>query len=318
MTVTTGETMGFSAKQTNHKGLYECLGPFRLPFLLQAVSCVVLGWGCAVWTAGTVSVLQLVLVFIGAVAAQMSVNAFNEYYDFKCGLDYITERTPFSGGSGVLPQSPRRAPYVYAAAVVTLCCTASVGVYFVYMRGIALLPLGLFGLLLVYGYSVWCVKRAVACLIAPGLGFGPLMVMGAVFALTGAYSVTVFVASLVPFFFVSNLLLLNQYPDIAADRSVGRRNLPLLIGPRRSSIVYAVFSVLGYAVIVGGVWLRIFPVWTLLGSCTAVCAGIAFIGARRRGAGDSGGMLLFLTMNVIVTVLTPVLVGIGFFIGGKP
>lgn len=40
------------------------------------------------------------------------------------------------------------------------------------------------------------------------------MVMGTHFALTGEYSATAGLASLVPFFLVSDLLLLNQFPDV--------------------------------------------------------------------------------------------------------
>ncbi|MDZ7699102.1 MAG: hypothetical protein U5R49_19945 [Deltaproteobacteria bacterium] len=48
-------------------------------------------------------------------------------------------------------------------------------------------------------------------------------------------------ASLVPFFLVSNLLLLNQFSDVAADESVDRRHFPILIGNRASSFIYNAF-----------------------------------------------------------------------------
>jgi 1,4-dihydroxy-2-naphthoate octaprenyltransferase len=68
------------------------------------------------------------------------------------------------------------------------------------------------------------------CWLAPGLGFGPLMVMGTEVALAGQYTLEGFVASLVPFFLVNNLLLLNQYPDIEADKAVGRRHFLVVYG----------------------------------------------------------------------------------------
>jgi len=45
-------------------------------------------------------------------------------------------------------------------------------------------------------------------------------------------------ASLVPFFLVSDLLLLNQFPDAAADERVGRKHIPILIGRRASSFIH--------------------------------------------------------------------------------
>ena len=54
------------------------------------------------------------------------------------------------------------------------------------------------------------------------------------------------VASLVPFFLVSNLLLLNQFPDVAADRSVGRDNFPIAVGTEKSAAIFAAFGFLAY------------------------------------------------------------------------
>jgi 1,4-dihydroxy-2-naphthoate polyprenyltransferase len=53
------------------------------------------------------------------------------------------------------------------------------------------------------------------------------MVMGTDFVLTGEYSWTAFIASLVPFFLVSDLLLLNQFPDALPDQRIGRKNIYL-------------------------------------------------------------------------------------------
>jgi 1,4-dihydroxy-2-naphthoate octaprenyltransferase len=37
-----------------------------------------------------------------------AVNAFNEYEDIKSGLDFKTQRTPFSGGSGTIVPVPEK------------------------------------------------------------------------------------------------------------------------------------------------------------------------------------------------------------------
>ena len=66
------------------------------------------------------------------------------------------------------------------------------------------------------------------------------MVMGTYYALTGEYTVTSFFASLAPFFLGNCLLLLNQFPDVEVDRTVGRRNLPIVIGKQSSSVDYGI------------------------------------------------------------------------------
>ena len=79
------------------------LSPARLPFLVLTPACVLLGLASVHWTHDHLDLLMAALVMLGALAAHVSVNAFNEYLDFRSGLDAMTKPTPFSGGSGVLP-----------------------------------------------------------------------------------------------------------------------------------------------------------------------------------------------------------------------
>jgi len=261
-----------------------------------------------------VKALHVVIAFAGALAAHVSVNAFNEWFDFRSGLDAKTKRTPFSGGSGVLPRRPELAPWAFALAAGSMGFTALVGVYFLWVRGPWLLPLGLLGLVVIFAYTPLFARVSVVGLVAPGLGFGPLMVMGVHFALTGAYSWTAFVASLVPFFLVNDLLLLNQFPDVEADRSVGRRNLPITIGRRRSSLVYGAFILAAFASIVAGVALGLLPPMALISLGALFVAVPAAVGARRH-ADDLDALTPYLGLNVVTNLLTPVLVAVGLMVG---
>jgi 1,4-dihydroxy-2-naphthoate polyprenyltransferase len=289
-------------------------GPMRIPFLILTPACVSLGVGSAIWTAGEVRVLFVVLALIGALSAHISVNSLNEYFDYTSGLDFRTKRTPFSGGSGVLPENPRMARHALIIGVVTFALTGIVGIYFVHVWGWRLLPLGLIGLFVIVFYTIWFTSSPLLCLVAPGLGFGTLMVMGTDFVLTGAYSCTAFVASLVPFFLVSNLLLLNQFPDVEPDRSVGRRHLPITLGLRRSSLIYGVFLLLSYASIALGVHLHHLPRFSLMGLFTITIALPAFAGAYRFGE-NIKRLMPYLGLNVVVVILTPILVAAGLFLG---
>ena len=290
------------------------LGPMRLPFLILTPACVLVGLGTAMLISKGVSSLSFSLALVGAIAAHISVNAFNEYFDFKSGLDFRTRRTPFSGGSGALPERPEFLGKALATAWVTFLLTALIGLYFVWLWGWGILPLGLLGLLVILAYTPWFAYNPFLCLIAPGLGFGTFMVMGTHFALTGEYGWSAFVASLVPFFLVNNLLLLNQFPDVDADRTVGRRHLPILIGRRASSLIYGAFLLFAYLSIVVGVWLGMFPRFGLLGLATVPLAVFAFIGARRH-AENPEGLIPALTMNVLINILTPALLGVGLILG---
>jgi 1,4-dihydroxy-2-naphthoate octaprenyltransferase len=290
------------------------VGPMRLPFLVLTPACVLLGVGSAVYQYGRVDLLQAVIVLVGAVSAHVSVNALNEYFDFRSGLDLRTQRTPFSGGSGTLPAQPAMAPKALATGLIGLAITGAIGTYFVLIRGLALLPLGLAGMLLIAVYTIWLTRNPLLCLIAPGLGFGTFMVEGTSFALTGQYSWIALVASLVPFFLVNNLLLLNQFPDAEADRKTGRKNFPIVIGRRASSIIYIAFLLMAYASIAGGVLASHLPALSLLGFLTLPLAIRAGTGAYRR-ADDIPNLVPFMLQNVLLNLVTPVLVAIGLFLG---
>jgi len=291
----------------------DILGPMRLPFLILAPACALVGLGTALWTKGSVNWLYVLLVFIGALAAHISVNAFNEYYDFKTGLDARTQKTPFSGGSGTLPAKPEMARSAFLTASISFAITGLIGLYFVWVWGWELIPLGVVGLFLLYGYTVWLAYNPVLCLLAPGLGFGTLMVVGTHFALTGEYSWIAFVASLVPFFLVSDLLLLNQFPDVDADKSIGRRHYPIIAGRKVSGYIYIAFLLGAYLAILFGVAFGLLPKFALLGLLTLMLA-VPVIRSVLRYADDIPHLIPAMGQNVLINLLTPVLVAVGLFI----
>lgn len=288
-------------------------GPMRPPFLLLAPACVAVGVGTAHWQTGGVRWLHVLWVVVGAVASHIAVNSANEYFDFRSGLDARTQRTPFSGGSGTLQAHPELARATLALVIGSMAAAVLVGLTFVRLQGWMLLPLGLAGLFLVLTYTVWWTHSPVLCLLAPGLGFGALMVLGTHFALTGSYSWTALVASLVPTFQVSNLLLLNQFPDVEADRTVGRMHYPITIGRRASARIYGAFLLLSYVAVVAGVILGLLPAASLLALLTAAPAWRAFRGASAH-ADDIPALAPFMGLNVIVCLATPVLLALGLLL----
>jgi len=289
------------------------LGPMRLPFVILSPICVLLGLACAIYTEGTVNILHFILFMIAAVSAHISVNAFNEYLDFKSGLDERTSRTPFSGGSGTLPQNPQSAHHALIIAWVTFTISLIIGIYFVYLRGFFMFFVFASSLFIILTYTPWITRLPVFSLLAPGFGFGISMVMGTAFALTGKVTWTAFFASLIPFFLVNNLLLLNQFPDVEADKSVGRKNYPIILGRERSAVIFTSFIVLTYLSLVCGVLLRFLPWHSLLAAATIA---IAFPLAKgvKTFADNIPQLTRYLGFNVVLNLLTPLFVALGLFI----
>ncbi len=286
----------------------------RPNFLTLTPICVLIGIGVAVQMGTHVSVAECLLVLCGALAAHLSVNLLNEYDDFRSGLDALTVRTPFSGGSGTLPAHPEAAAAVRAAALICLAATAAIGLFFVYERGVRLLPLGLAGLLLVVAYTPRVTRRPLLCLLAPGLGFGPLMVMGTAFVLTASYTWTATLASLPPMFLVSGLLLLNQFPDIEPDRQVGRRHLPIVLGRRRSAVVFGVLVAAAFAAIGIGVALGSLPRLSLL-ALLPLPLGMFLARQVYAEADNLPRLITYMGLNVVMIHVTLVLLAVGLLLG---
>ncbi|MBY5937473.1 prenyltransferase [Marinobacter nauticus] len=225
----------------------------RPNFLLLAPLCAGLGLAVA-WQQGQApELLHTFLVFLGAVLAHAAVNLLNEYDDFRSGLDMITVRTPFSGGSGALPEVPSAARRVLWAGLGTLAVVVTIGLYFLWLRGLPLLVLGAAGVVLVLTYTRWITRSPLLCLLAPGMGFGPIMVLGTVIALGASIDTTALLVSLVALLMVSELLLINQIPDAEADRAIGRRHLVITLGPEKAAHLVAGLLLASYGVIVAGV-----------------------------------------------------------------
>ncbi|MBN1142112.1 MAG: prenyltransferase [Deltaproteobacteria bacterium] len=285
----------------------------RPNFLLLPPACLVLGLAVVHWRGFVLDWVRFFLVLAGAVAAHVAVNALNEYADFRSGLDLVTTKTPFSGGTGTLPKYPDKAHWALIVGLAALGVTAAVGLYFVFLRGWLLLPLGLAGLLCIVAYTPFLTRHWLLCLLAPGIGFGPLMVLGTEFCLSGSYSWAGFAASLTPFFLVSDLLLLNQFPDREPDREFGRNHLIIRTSPKHGVAVYGLFLLGAFLAPVGG-WLGgVLPAGALLGLAAAPLALWTFRGVRR-GFEELPRLLPSMARNVVLNLATPVLMAAGLFL----
>lgn len=280
----------------------------RLPFLALTPICILYAYSLAQINA-EVSLPTTALILVGALAAHLAVNFLNEYQDFQSGLDLITIKTPFSGGSGALPEDPTHATTVLFASWFCLIVVALIGIYLLQQSNGLLLVFGLSGLVIILTYTNWLNRMPVMCLLAPGLGFGILMVLGSVLVLTHKINMHVMILSLIPFFQVNCLLLLNQYPDIAADKKVGRNHFPIAFGVNNSNVVYGIFMVLPFIIISVSIALGQLPLLSII-ALLPLILGIVVFRAILRMKASIKDQPIFLAMNVVITLLTPILLSL--------
>ncbi len=295
----------------NTKAVIQTMRP---PFLMLTPVCVFAGMSTVVAGPADLEPLLLVLALLGALLAHIAVNTLNEYFDFRSGLDLSTVRTPFSGGSGALPQHPEEEQAVFTVGLVSTAATFVIGVFFLWKQGPGIVPIGIVGLLLMVTYSNWINRQPYLCLIAPGAGFGFLMVVGTQYALEGAVTPLSWIVAAIPFFLVNNLLLLNQYPDIQADSEVGRKHFPIVYGVRNSNMVYGLFVLATIAVIALAVLGGYFPPLSLIALLPMPLAFYSYYGAVKYGK-EIGSAPQYLGANVAVAIITPLLLGVSILFG---
>lgn len=285
----------------------------RPQFLVLSFSVVIFATAIALYGGALWSAKLFGLVLLGALLAHAAVNMLNEYQDFHSGLDSTTQRTPFSGGSGALQSTPQAAPWVLRSVFILVVILAGLAVYFTLLKGWMILPIGVAGLLIALTYTTWITRQPWLCLISPGLAFGPLMVLGVYFIWTGSFSWLALALSLVPFFLTNNLLLLNQIPDITADRTVGRFNILMKLGLKKGIDLFILFTGLAYLALVFVIAYFRLPLEVTIGFATLVLA-VPMVKRVFQSQGQVEKLMPALAMNVIINLLMPILIGMGLLI----
>ncbi|MCO4799474.1 MAG: prenyltransferase [Colwelliaceae bacterium] len=295
------------------KNFIACFPAIRPPFLLLAPICVLLGQSIASFQGYDFHLINFTLAIFAALFSAISVNTLNEYQDFQSGLDLITSPTAFSGGSGLLKNKPELSKYVLVMSLISSLVVVCIGIYFIIYIGIKVIPLGLLGLIIIFTYTKWLNKIPSLCLIAPGLGFGVLIVVGSYLIQAQSYSQTAWLISLIPFFMINNLLLINQFPDINADKKSGRNHLPIKYGTKIASYVFLVFTLLPINILLYLVIQNTLPFISLLCIIPIILNFIAFPKIFTFGENISQQPKV-MTLNVLSSNLAPLVLAITLFI----
>lgn len=243
-------------------GIRSYAGVARAQFLLLPVALVAAGAAAGAWN-GAFSWQSTILALIGLIALHIAVNALNEASDQKTGIDLHTSRTPFSGGSGTIQAGAIdvRSTVVFALLAAMVGC--AIGVYFLLKLGMAFLPVMILGAATVLAYTD-VLARIGFGEFAAGLGLGLLPVMGSAMVQGGRIGPAAIAAGIPAFFMTFNLLLLNEFPDEAADRQGGRRNLVLVLGRSGAAKVYALAAIATPVSIAAAVALHALPAISLM------------------------------------------------------
>lgn len=283
----------------------------RFQYLPLTVIMVSLGTAIGAYE-GHFNLGYFLLAMFGSILVHITVNVINDYHDYVDGIDLNTQRTPFSGGSGILPLNLLTPKQAFWFGTSCLLAAMVIGFYFVMVKGWLLFPLLLLAGFCAYFYNVYLSKWHTGEFFA-GLSFGPLLVLGSYYVQTGRYSWETLVASLAPGILTANLLFLNEFPDWEADRIGGRRHFVISLGKRDASYLFVALLIASYLCIIAGVLSRMMPVVALIGLGTVGFGWKAAKGALKY-YDNTEKLVPILGVNVITILGTQALLAIGYVI----
>jgi 1,4-dihydroxy-2-naphthoate octaprenyltransferase len=193
----------------------------------------------------------------------------------------------------------------------SLIVTVAIGLYFVFTSGWQLLPLLVVAGLCIVLYTP-VILRTVFPEWAAGLGLGVLPVLGMYFVQTSAYNIPAIIAAIPSGILVYNLLFLNEFPDVEADKIAKRKTMPITSGLKKSGRVYIALTIIMYLWIIGAVAARMMPVFTLIALLTLPFAFKAIKAALTPE--DMSKLVPGMANNVLVVLVTQLLIGVGYIL----
>ncbi len=206
--------------------------------------------------AGRFHVLPWLLLTLGLLLAHATNNLLNDLTDYRRGVDHGNYfRTQY--GPQPLEQGLMSTRELLTYAGVTGLLALACGAYLVALRGpLALLLLAL-GALFVLFYT-WPLKYIGLGELTVLLVWGPLMVGGGYFVVTGQWSWNVVLASL-PYALGPTTVIFGKHIDkLAADQGKAIHTLPVLLGERAARYAALGMMALQYLLVIYLVVVRFF------------------------------------------------------------
>jgi 1,4-dihydroxy-2-naphthoate octaprenyltransferase len=184
------------------------------------------------------SLFRFILAGIGCMTAHAGANLLSDYYDFKTRVD----REGTFGSSGVLVAGIMSPEQVLQGGCIAMAIAGVIGAYLVFVTpsGTLLIWLIALGGLLGIFYTAKPFEFKYHALgdLAVFISFGPAMVLGAYFVQAHHFSWKPVLYSIPIGLLVDAVLHSNNLRDIASDRVVEIKTVPILIGETRAKLMY--------------------------------------------------------------------------------
>jgi 1,4-dihydroxy-2-naphthoate octaprenyltransferase len=193
---------------------------------------------------GRIDPLLFAAMIVASVLIQSGVNMFNEYFDFKRGLD----TTKSVGIGGVIVNREINAESVLNIASASFGVSVLLGAYICLRTSWWVAVAGSASMAVGYLYSGGPFPLAYSLFgeLAAGIFMGPMIVMIAFFVQSGSVTTSSFLLSIPIALLVAGILLANNIRDFDGDRKEGRKTIAVRYGQGKAINLLAVVFALSF------------------------------------------------------------------------
>jgi 1,4-dihydroxy-2-naphthoate polyprenyltransferase len=201
-------------------------------------------------------------MLLASLLIQAATNMFNEYFDFKRGLD--TAQSVGIGGTivrdGIKPKTVLNLAFgFYGIALllgIYICANSS---WWLAVVGLICMAVGYF-----YTGGPFPIAYTPFGEILSGFFMGMLIILIAFFIQTGTVSSTSILVSVPSMILVGMIMLSNNIRDLDGDKENGRKTVAILIGKKGAIYLLTGMFIFSFLWVLALITIGVLPVWTAL------------------------------------------------------
>lgn len=203
------------------------------------------------------AIFHTVLIFLAVVTAQIVANLWNEYKDFKSGLDAGQK----VGNAGSITRGAITPELIVTMIKVLMVVPIIIGAYLSATITWYYVPAGFICILISFLYSGGPkpISRTPFGEISSGIAMGLAIVLITGYAWTRELSLALLIPAIPSTLLVGSIMLTNNIRDIRNDESHGRRTLPIVLGRERALSLMSIMYIFNFIWIVA---------WIIVGHMT--------------------------------------------------
>ena len=235
--------------------------PISLPqSLLPALTAVALSYGANEfnWIAAVASVAGVILLHLG-------LNLMDDWFDYKVGSAEARAKVADEGFRGRMIKYPYLTSgeathsQLLKAVLILMGAAAVMGVVVIAVRSWQIIWWIIAGLIIGVSYSGGPLKLGFRGLgeLVIFLMFGPLLMTGVYYAITGTLDWKIICFSVAIGLLVTNIVYSHSVLDAVPDKKMGKKTMAHLMGSAKGQIAFsAMLNTMPYAIVLAGVLFR--------------------------------------------------------------